>query len=433
MRGKAIAAVALAALVVLAIMVQLSYSQSTPSIPQSFYCALTNKTTDFSSCVAASIPLAMIGVLLSLTIVAVAYMLGNVLSIQGLRNWYQNELKEAAKSIIIVTVIFSVVAIVGSVAAIYFSSAATVSSSPQSITSSLSGLYTAVVGNDITGTGYLGSQIQRTTDLFDSLFGFYDGLGLAESLSISVYLPIDFYGLVFFGQGVEGTPVYTTTMVCTPPYTTAPCTSITTNAGQIVTTMLIALLLQRDVLLYIIEAGLGILIPVGVVLRALPFLRPLGGTFIGLGIGVALVYPSLLLFLNASVTNYMVPPPPTGQNLQCQSLALASTVGAPNQLFNDYISYAVCQATKSFGLVPMLSKAGAATYGFYAGISDSLLSMDSMYPILNFILSPQFIDILLQFLLFIFDIIIGITITNDIISALGGFKPQLGIGKIKLV
>ncbi len=429
MQRKAIAAMALYAAIVSSFPAQLAYSQAT--LPSNFYCVLSNSQTDLSTCVSYAIPLALIGVLVSLVVVAVAYMLGNVLSVSGLRNWYQNELKEAAKSLVIVTVIFSVVAILGSIAAIYFSGASSVSYSTGSITGSIGGLYTTVIGTDT--TGYLGPQIKTTTDFFYTLFGFYDGIGLVKSFSISLYLPIVIYSIEL-DQGVKDWKPFSTTIVCYPGEA-PPCGGITTQAGTVVTITLLSLYLQKDLLPWMIEAGLGILIPAGVVLRAIPFLRPLGGTLIGIGIGAALVYPALLLFFNMSITNYVVPQQVLSAQVPCEgagyTAAFSGTGGVPQQLVDAWIGTAICNAYNYLKQsAPSITNVPA---GFFAGIGDTLFSMDSIYPMLNYLFSLQFVDVLLQFILFIFDILIGVIITNDIISVLGGFRPQLGIGRIKLV
>lgn len=81
----------------------------------SFYCSITGTTTDLGSCIMGAVPISLIGIALSFAIVGLAYMLGNVLRINSLRNWYMNELKETAKSIIIVMSVFSVLAILSGI------------------------------------------------------------------------------------------------------------------------------------------------------------------------------------------------------------------------------------------------------------------------------------------------------------------------------
>ncbi len=441
MRGKAIATMALAALAMLALAIPFSYSQSQappPTIPytsagplpSTFYCGLTGTSTDFSLCVAATIPLAMIGVLLSLTIVALAYVMGNVLDLPGLRNWYQTELKEAGKSALIAVSIFAVVAIIGSIAALYFASGTSVSQSQGSIITSLGGLYTTVIGTG--NSGYLTEQINSATYLYYDLFGLYDAIGFAKSIELKVYFPFPLVPLYTVGSIDSGVSenLYFSNIVCRPDEI-PPCGSITTDAGTMVSIILVALTMQRDILLWIVEAGLGILIPVGIVLRAFPFLRPLGGTLIGVGIGAAVVYPSLLLFLNMSVSNYIVPPSILPSLPTCATpapLSFSALISNPSSLVSSYLGYAACTAYNDFA--PEVVGSGS---GFLAGSAGTLGSLNSMFPILNYIVSAQFIAVLVQFVLFILDIIIGVVITNDIISALGGFRPQMGIGRIRLV
>jgi hypothetical protein len=177
---------------------------------------------------------------------------------------------------------------------------------------------------------------------------------------------------------------------------------------------------QQALLFYIIEIGLGVLLPIGIILRAIPFLRPLGGTFIALGIGAAIVYPSLLLMVNMPITSYIAPmnagnpsalQPPCPQgltNVECKALGFATSY--TTNLFNNHGQFVL------------------ETEGFYEGID----SINTIYPAFNTVLSQSFINLALQFILFIFDLIAGVVITQDIAKVMGG-KVSFGVGRLKLV
>ena len=76
-----------------------------PDITVTPYHCIIGTATDLGSCIADSIPIAGVGILLSLSFVAIAFMLGEVLKFEGLSNWYKTELWETTKSMLIVAVI----------------------------------------------------------------------------------------------------------------------------------------------------------------------------------------------------------------------------------------------------------------------------------------------------------------------------------------
>jgi hypothetical protein len=70
---------------------------------------------------------------------------------------------------------------------------------------------------------------------------------------------------------------------------------------------------------------------------------------------------------------------------------------------------------------------------FALGFGAGLLAVFTVYPALNIMLSVQFIDVLAQFIMFIFDIIIGVIIVQDINQALGGPRSlTFGVGRMRL-
>ena len=195
-------------------------------------------------------------------------------------------------------------------------------------------------------------------------------------------------------------------------------------------------------LLYVIaNIGLAVLLPLGIIFRAIPFLRGIGGTLIALGIGASIIFPVMLLAVNNTITSYFVPtlqapgPPSTcsqsGLNGGTQWLCtffsqVISTV------FNPLASIALA----SFGTVQYAgsgTNCAGGTYrnpaydGFNAG--ENVLFSGSM-PILNvmfYYLTPLMFD----FILLIFDLILGYAVVQGIAKLLGG-SVRLGFGKMSV-
>src|ERR1700733_3920180 len=79
-------------------------------------CVITNSTTTIGNCIAAAIPLALLGLGLSLMMVGVVYMMGEVFQYDRLKRFYQNELWETIKSALIVVLVFSSLVVASAIA-----------------------------------------------------------------------------------------------------------------------------------------------------------------------------------------------------------------------------------------------------------------------------------------------------------------------------
>ena len=391
------------------------------------YCILTGTNISFSTCVSDAIPVAMVGVLFSIVLVAVAFMVGNILNVSGLNNWYKNELKETAKSILIVFSIFSVFTIMSGLAASLISSpSSSPSTSPTSTCSGLT-LPTSISSSGSLGkmyttleTQYFEPELCDAQLAYSGMFGLYEGLGFLKSFYAELYFPFPVLpvGVTVFtvDTGVDET-IYQSSLFTS---SSNPVGSFFKDFEEIVLIPIMFLLsVQGDMLPYIIAGGLGILIPIGIFLRAIPFLRFTGATFIALGIGVSLVYPALLLFFNMPLPQYLVPP--------------VTTVAAPTfTCSTSGLNYLLCVSMNT-AINDINSWFSTVTdFAYIAwGLGNGLLSISSIYPAFNMLLSQAFMNMILQFILFVFDLIIGYVIVQNIASILGG-KVSLGIGRLKL-
>jgi hypothetical protein len=203
---------------------------------------------------------------------------------------------------------------------------------------------------------------------------------------------------------------------------------------------------QSDLLSIIIATGLAVFIPIGIVLRAFPFVRGIGGTFIAIGIGASLVYPTLLIGFNLPITNFVngiVYQPLTF--ITNPSKACPSGVSGLTCMIFNYVAAFISNfiGSETGGeLLPFLfgasnsalsSATSAYGYGSVMGFFTPII-YSSIVPLLN-VLIDQTLLLVLQLLLFVFDIIIGLALVNAIARSLGGTTSlqNMGVGKMKLV
>jgi hypothetical protein len=147
-------------------------------------------------------------------------------------------------------------------------------------------------------------------------------------------------------------------------------------------------------------------------------LRGLGGTFIAMGIGLSLIFPTMLVVFNMPVTNYIkaavLGSPPTASTSQ-QSFTPAT----------GFIQGAISTVIKP--ILNVLSGVVIVGEGYGIGLFTSIFGI---YDVFNFAMYYSLISIL-QFILLVIDIVIGIILTGDIARILGG-SVKLGIGKFKI-
>jgi len=375
------------------------------SFPVQLNCIITGAPTDMGTCLTNTLPLALAGVLLSLSFVALAYMLGEFVQIQGLKGWYRNELKETAKSLILIAVVVSSLVILSGIASVLTGAAPPVGQAPTNIEQNIGNLYYAA-------SGYLGTQQTEVGNAYNHLIGVGEGIGILSGLRVSLWVPVPvvldpFYPLVCivclqFGSAEN---IYSSTIVTASDPTTLSNSAFLNSALQLlVVPMYFATTAQYDILPYIMQVGLLILFPIGIILRAIPFLRPIGGTLIAIGITASLIYPLTIVLLNQQVTNWLT------TNI---SLAASDSCVTPNIAI---IGAFICWQEN---LASSLS-------GALAGLS----SATSIYPAFNYVTQVIFPTTVL-FILYVLDVIIVVTVAQNIANALGG-TIRLGIGRMKL-
>jgi hypothetical protein len=368
-----------------------------------------------------ALALAIMGLMISFALVGITYMIGEVVGVDGFKGWYKSELSESVKSTLLVVIIFVGIFIAGGVALALAGSGTSSASGQTPALSGLSGLYTSV------NSTYISSEAGVMTSSFSNMQSFLDGVGLANSTEINFWVPIPVFVIP-----ITGTVITAGTGAVILPITNNVLGDPSKGfINSILTLVIIPMTLLFEVLYYmfgtIIGVGLGLLIPTGIVLRAIPFLRPMGGTLIAMGIGIAIIFPIVLLTVNLPVTNYISGSLFTsmqGSGTSSTTYTIASAIVPGGGIISTFISAAIAIAFPG-------SSGGTGSALFSQPLIAGFAGMfTGVYTGLNFVTYWLF-NPLLQFLLIVADVIIVYTLSNNIARLLGG-SITLGLGKFKL-
>ncbi len=203
---------------------------------------------------------------------------------------------------------------------------------------------------------------------------------------------------------------------------------------------------QVLILPYLVSLGLIVLIPTGLIMRAFPFSRGIGGTLIAFGIGIAIVWPTILILFNAPIsnyfcrvlsTNYCLPlgPSPSAAQTTIQLYNAPETIQATSECNGATLGLGATGNVPG-GLLLALVCQPLANWWISTGYTEFSLpwqSAISFFPSLNVLLDNSLYLDLQFFVLFILDLLIAYTITDNIAKMLGGtIRVSLG-NKLKLV
>ncbi|MCL4371972.1 hypothetical protein M1373_01495 [Candidatus Marsarchaeota archaeon] len=417
------------------LLASISSAQSTTSVTCPFT-GISTTSSNVGLCIAGAIPLALIGLLLSFLLIGIAFMVGNVLQIGSLRNWYQGELYEAAKSALLIVLIFAILIIVGAIALALAGSSVPVVSLPlnssaySSVSDNLNQLYA------VDYSAYIDPTMLMLNESFYAFEGLSSSVGELKSTAVLTWIPIPipFVGALQFGSssGFLSSSVIESNLEL-PNYS-----FIKDFIEVVFIPVYFVLETLSSLLYYIVLIGLALFLPIGIVFRAIPFLRGLGGSFIAIGMAIGLIFPAMLVVFNVPMTNY-IQPILYQQNTAPTVTCFGSGISAES-LFTDalcVIAYPT-YGTASDILVDAQT-AGDPNANLYAnsfengwggGMAIMLSGHGAIYPAFN-IIGFYGTPVLFQFILIILDLVITLVIAGAIASMLGG-KLSLGVGKFKI-
>ncbi|MDE1860433.1 MAG: hypothetical protein KGH72_01820 [Candidatus Micrarchaeota archaeon] len=358
------------------------------------------------------IPLVGIGVAalaltISFDVIAIGYMISRIFPHLGLRQWLQNEYWELAKSILLIVGIYGSMLFVSNIAYLLQSNPTPEPGASQ-LTQYLGGLL-------FTSEGYLGGVCSYLFGTWTLVGDMFLGIGFMKSLVVGYFVPLPVY-IGAFTFGVQFGP-YQNLMLDTGNFIVAFYQSILNDFIQFllfpVTMMTLAQLLLLPSLMAV---GLSFFIPLGLVFRAFPFVRGVGGTLIAIGVAFALIYPAVLSLLDYPIITLMQ------QDIPLPEWTLGHSPGLTICSGNFLCGFLNNQIKDLFALIP---NNGMAVYFAW----ETLFGTLSTY--INYMLNYG-VFIIMQLLLYVLDLLIIWSITDSLAKSLGGsIRLQLG-GKLKL-
>ncbi len=359
------------------------------------------------------ISLSLLALTISFLVVAIGYFISKLIPSIGVQGWLRSEYWEIGKTTMLIAGIFAIMTLIsGVMVALY---------GLQSGQSTSAGAYYNNVGTLVNGVmnNYLcGQVVCNIEEGNDYLTGLAAGLGALRTTKVGLYIPVPLIPptpVVTLQFGFIAVP-YTNPMLDSTVLSVQYESALNDAMEFIAAPATLIIYAQIYMLPYLIEVVLVVLIPIGLILRALPFLRGIGGTLIAIGIGVGILYPSVLLFFNYPISSMLL------SNLPTYSQTSLSYSGS-NLLESLLV-----------GIVNTVSSWFSGFAAGTAGVSDGLSSFfyDNLYGVMNGI-NYYLLFSLSQIILFVLDLMIVYPATDAIAKMLGGtIRLQLG-GRMKLI
>lgn len=384
----------------------------------SFYCATNNGlSSDIGGCVNSAIPYVVIGLMLSFAIVSLTYLIGEVFGFPALKGWYKNELWEATKSVLVVLVIFAAILILGDLAISICTGNQYCTLTGQQLAGSTTTTQVETLYG--VGSGFIGNEYILANDSYNNLIGISMGIEYLKSVSTSTYTALGIPPsctevsvlCVTANFGSDQSPFQSSILEVDP--TKPPLSILKDMLNLLVFPMLLILGVQNYLFYTIIVIGLGVLLPLGLVFRAIPFLRGIGGTLIALAIAASVIYPGIIAVFNAGVASALT--------------SITSPYYTPVPT-SGCIVFSLCGAVSLLGGGTFGLPEPGGSDGYYAG--QAAFFDGSLMPVLNDAFWYQ-TPVAEQFVLFVIDLIMAVVLTTNIAKLLGG-NIRLGIGKMTL-
>ena len=302
------------------------------------------------------------------------------------------------------------------------------------------------------------------------------GLGYIRGLAIGYYLGLPIPDPAGGGQSIlfgVSYGAYQNLMLETGQFIIAPYQSIVNDYLQfLLFPASIIITSEIELVPVLMFLGLSLFIPVGLVFRAFPFVRGIGGTMIGIGIGFAIIWPTILIGFNYpitnalnndlplpewSVTNPAYPPnlaaipyagsfsAPTGiepKNVAGCTLItsdvagalfgsnwLGSIIGSFTGFICERFNHIVIDTLTISATSPQDSATLASNYNSAAAFGFEAFTSATFF--LNYLMIYG-VYVIVQLLLFVFDLVIFYSATDNFARTLGGtIRFELG-GKLRL-
>ncbi|MGC8699456.1 MAG: hypothetical protein ACP5RK_00410 [Candidatus Micrarchaeia archaeon] len=343
--------------------------------------------------------------MLSFLVVAIGVVISKAVPNTNLNEWLKNEYWEMAKSAILIAGSVGFIIFAGNISLLLINQQPVTQYGFAGIGSALNSLSTASsqalcsVYSNINALGNSGST---------NFFNLVEGIGVMKSINIGWYVPLPLIvGAFTFGTTFN---IYSNPMLESTASTGQYESILNDTLNYLYLPVMLIIYLLGITLPSIIYIGMMILVPLGIILRAFPFLRPIGGTLFAFGIGLSLFLPLLIILINMPVSNILYNVMTTNMGVSTSSQGASGIIGV---LLN--------------GLASIWNAAlnGLANIGTVVGATISI------YPALNVVV-PFFVFLFGELALLILDLMIWYPLTDSLAKALGGtIRLDIG-GKLKI-
>ncbi len=362
---------------------------------------------------AAAIGISVIALLASMMLIAVVYIITKLIPGIHIGRWLQNEYKEFIKSALIVATIFSVLSILSGIAVALMGSPGT---------NYLTNVAQLTYQSEVYLCGVNDQLINSMNNMFELSLA-YGALSKSEVEWPGIPLPPEIsYAIPVVGEFLMNAPVFYSGFGARPfgnDVLGLGGSQYSSMFNDMVTFVEFPVMTFYSSQIYLVplfeSVGLLMLIPLGLIFRAVPLVRGIGGTLLGLGIGLAIIWPSMLVLVNAPISSYF-------------SSVFSTQIVQPT----------VSHACDSWGILSticnsILQPTGGFLLGLLKGIGISASTLVSIYPTLNYLMEYNLYLIFQFYFLFILDLILAYSITDNIARLLGG-SIRLSLGRrLKLI
>ncbi len=372
-------------------------------------CLASTKGTVYAPTPGATIALTLIALLVGFDVVVLGFLFSKMVPSAGIGNWLKNEYYELAKSAILIVAIYSAITIVSGIGLVLAYNPNNVASTPP--TGSI-----ANVGGLIDESEYYLCTVQGNLGAaWDFVGQISFALGFVQDMKVGLSpgFPL-IWDIGGFQSGFAANP-YHTFMLESGNLIIQHFESTIFDFLQFVLFPVSTMIVGFEPLIpYLVWVGLSIMIPTGLIFRAFPFVRGVGGTLIAIGIATSVIFPAVLILLDqpiaAQAQSIMPPYTPSPPSQQCSGSWICN-------VFSFFLNMPQFKLLESFGL---------QGFTYY-----SLAAFQGIYPFFNGIMQSGFY-IIVQLLLLAADIIIIYQLTDSIAKMLGG-TIRLSLGnKLKL-
>jgi len=338
--------------------------------------------------------------MLSFLVIAIGVIINRIVPGTKLGEWLKNEYWEMAKSAILIAGAISALVFAGNISLLLIGQQATSSYTMSGLNQILNTLGSSsgqALCSIYTEINTFGSPLGTPIGISfpESPLGVATGIATWKTVNVGYWLPIPVeVGAFTFGSTFQlyNNPMLDSISSSSIGQFESIVNDIINFLYFPVSSLIAFMYILMPLIIYI---GIMVFIPLGVMFRAFPFLRPIGGTLFAFGVGLSIVFPLLIILLNEPLTTILY-----------NMLSYSPTTG--NGVLN--------------GIINILLTAIASIYNF---VSAAPLTVN-IYPALN-IYAPYFMFLFAEFLFLLIDLMIWYPLVDSIAKSLGGtIRLELG-------